>query len=376
LNRNCEEWIALIRCGLTGEPMPSHPAWGTLYRLAVQHNMVGFLYRAMAADPDGVPQELRDRVRHGYAVAVGQQVQQDYYREQIVSALRERGIPYLPLKGEDLRALYPSPDLRFSCDIDFFYPRERRNEVNRILSELGFARGKDEVENDSFSLGAVHVEPHFSLAGQGERCAVYYSDIWERLKTDDGQRYRFRDEDGYLFLLLHMYKHMRGGGAGTRAVTDILLWNREHPDADRAYIAGEAEKLGMARFVPLMERLTRVWMGEEPGDGDTDLLTAYIVEGGAYGTPEQRAQMTVVQKGCGRRFSYLFRRVFPKYRAMRLRYPWLARAPWLLPFCYPLRWVQVLCSRDREKIARDWKVAAELTDDRMKQTERVRELIG
>lgn len=355
---------ALVRGGLHGgAPLPPGTDWEALFRLCRRHNLMGFLYRA-AEKSDGVSVEVRDKINRAYTLSVGQQVQQDYYREKIADALRCAGIPYLPLKGEVLRKLYPSPDLRFSCDIDFLYPRERRGEVNAILSGLGFAQAQSDLHNDVFRLGAVTVEPHFELTDQGDPVRRYYRDVWARLKTDDGAEYRFTDEDFYIFHLLHMYKHMLHGGAGVRAFIDLWLWKNAHPEMDAAYLAGEYKTLGIEKFAGVCERLSRVWFDGEAGDADTDLLTDYIVVGGAYGNKEQSAQIQAAASGSssGKRFRYLWGRIFLPYRFMRLRYPLLARLPFLLPFFWVVRWVQALFPRKRERIRQEWKIAARLTD--------------
>lgn len=367
--------FSMVRAVLDGTEIPPLPLTQAFFDLCVKQQLTGFLYRAVQGRED-IPAEVTERVRRRYTVLVGQQVQQDFYRGEIFARLHAAGIPYLPLKGICLRELYPASDLRFSCDIDFFYPKERRGEVNRILTDLGFCQEKPDAHNDSFSLGTVHVEPHFALNNLSERCERYYEDIWQRLVTDDGIEYRFTDEDFYCFLLLHMYKHMLHGGAGVRAVIDLGLWNRAHSTMDRNYLAKEWIEMGLSRFAYQMEHLSRVWFCGEAGDADTDLLTEYILAGGAYGSLEQSARVSVAEKGRGKRFSYLWRRVFPTYRQMCFRYPWLARAPILLPFCYFLRWVQTLFSPDRHKIRRDLMVASAITEEEAEKAERIRALLG
>ena len=106
------------------EPGIPGDAWEDLYALCREQNLIGFLYRAAASDAN-VPEAVRAKIQRQYLLSVAQQVQQDYYRAQIFAALAAAGIRYLPLKGEDLRAVYPATDLRFSCDIDFFYDATR-----------------------------------------------------------------------------------------------------------------------------------------------------------------------------------------------------------------------------------------------------------
>lgn len=358
------------------EPGIPGDAWESLYTLCREQNLIGFLHRAAAGDAN-VPEAVRAKIQRQYLLSVAQQVQQDYYREQIFSALAAAGIRYLPLKGEDLRAVYPAADLRFSCDIDFFYDAPRRNEVNAILAGMGFSRERGDAHNDSFMLGAVHVEPHFDLTDSGKRHKAYYANVWDRLVSDDGIRYRFTDEDFYIFVLLHTYKHFLAGGSGARSVMDAWLWKKAHPAMDETILASAYDELGITRFALQLERLGRVWFGGEKSDEDMGLLTVFLLSGGAYGTKQQAASMDAAKAGKtrGARFRYLWQRVFLPYKLLRLQYPVLRRAPVLLPFFWVVRWFRLLFSRDRDHLKSTLYAAGKMTKEETEEVRRVWEII-
>lgn len=368
----------LLRGVLDGEA-PDIPgdAWPALYKIAREQNLMGFLHRA-AASASAVPSEVRDAIERQYYICLSQQVQQDHARAEIFAALEAAEIPYLPLKGEDLRAVYPSPEMRFSCDIDFFYDAARRDDVNTILAGLGYTSAGSDTHNDSFMRGVVHVEPHFALTDPDGAYAAYYADVWGRLVREEGSRYRFSDEDFYIYILLHTYKHFLHGGSGARSVMDAYLWRRAHPDMDREVLAEAYAAPGIARFAAQFERLGRVWFLGEAGDADTALLTSWILSGGAYGAAEQDAVMDAARhaKPRGARFRYLWRRIFLPYRFMCLRYPVVKRAPILYPFAQVVRWFSVLFSRDRKRIAQDLRVAGAIASDGVDTAARVWALVG
>ncbi len=370
-------FLSVLQAVLNGaEPEIPGSAWSELYTLCRTQNLMGFLYRVAAQDPS-VPQETRSKIQKQYYLSVAQQVQQDHYREQIFAALAAAGIRYLPLKGETLRAVYPAPDLRFSCDIDFFYDATRRDEVNAILRRMGFVQEKSEEYNDSFMLGPVHIEPHFSLTDPQGNHARYYANIWDRLKTEDGVRYRFTNEDLYVYTLLHAYKHFFAGGSGARSVMDAWLWKKAHPTMDGVYLSSAYDTLGLTRFVAQFERLGRVWFGGERGDADTELLTGFLLAGGAYGTKQQAASMDAAKSGRtrGARFRYLWHRMFLPYKLMRLQYPVLHRVPVLLPFLWVVRWFRLLFSRDRDNLKSTLHAAGKMTKEETEEVRRVWEII-
>lgn len=369
--------LPLLRAVLTGGDLPPLTLTPELVSFCTAQQLIGFLHHALRCGGEVENTEQAALVKKSYSLSVAQQIQQDYYRERIFASLTAAGIPYLPLKGESLRAVYPSPDLRFSCDVDFFYPKEYRAGVHAILTECGFQKQKSDPHNDSYVLGAVHIEPHFALSDGEENCEKYYADIWSRLVAEDGTRYRFTPEDTYVYLLLHAYKHFVLGGAGVRSVADAWLWKKAHPDMDGEVLGRGYRELGITRFAAQYERLGRVWFEGEPGDADTDMLTQYLCAGGAYGTLEQGALMGLASRGQSKRmrFSYVFRRVFLPYRQLRLQYPILWKIPVLYPFCTVLRWFRVLFSKDRKHVRRDLSVAGGIQPETAERARQIWDLI-
>lgn len=373
-----EVLLSLLRAVLTGGEMPSFTLTPELVTFCASQQLIGFLHHAVR-HPGAVQcaEETAERIKKSYALSVAQQIQQDYYREQIFSALAAAGIPYLPLKGEDLRAVYPAPDLRFSCDIDFFYDVSRRDEVNAILTGMGFSREHSDAHNDSYMLGAVHVEPHFAMTDSGKRHEDYYRNIWDRLVSDDGIRYRFTDEDFYVFVLLHTYKHFLNGGSGVRSVMDAWLWKKAHPAMDENTLAVAYDTLGITTFVRVLERLGGVWFDGGAGDADTDLLTDFLLSGGAYGTKEQGALMDAAKAGRRRstRLHYVWKRLFLPYSLLRLQYPVLHKAPFLLPLFWVVRWFRLLFSRNRSNLKDTLHTAGRMTKEDADVVRRVWDII-
>lgn len=81
-----------------------------------------------------------------------------------------------------------------------------------------------------------------------ERICSYYRDVKNRLKTACGKQYelRFSDEDFYVYMIAHEYKHYSGGGTGLRSLLDTYVYClKKGKTLDWDYISGEIEKLGI-----------------------------------------------------------------------------------------------------------------------------------
>ena len=149
------ELIGVIRHVLLGEPMPLIPDWEPLIRLASAHKLIGFVYRAAVGNSD-VPAAMLEQVEAAYFAAVGAQVRQDHFAGELFAALRARELPYMPLKGYCLRELYPEPNWRMAQDLDILVSEEAREEIDAVLTPLGFSRERGE-KGDRYTLDRVRV---------------------------------------------------------------------------------------------------------------------------------------------------------------------------------------------------------------------------
>lgn len=371
-----EQFLGLVRHVFDGEALPQNVDWDAMSQISVHHHMEGIVYRAMLDGKD-VPDTVREPLKRRYHVALGQQVQQVAYAQQIFRALSEAGIPYAPLKGMIMRPLYPMSDLRLSCDVDFLYPVAHRKAVHEILLSHGFLRKQEWNHHDVYTRGILTVEPHFRLT-EDRAGEEYYRDAWSRLTRQEDGSYTFTDEDFYVFHVFHMYHHFEDGGVGIRSVLDLHVWNRNKPDVDRAYIEAELDKLGLLRFTHAFEKLSRVWFGGEETDQTTSLLAEYVLRGGSYGTDEQKAQMHASKHGAQKsaKVRYVWGRVFPSYREMKHRYPCLKYLPILLPIFWIVRLFDVAFTNRGKRMQDGLYTASQLKGETIGRTTRLRELLA
>ena len=276
----------------------------------------------------------------------------DAEREAVLSALDEAGIRHMPLKGSVLQDLYPSFGMRQMGDVDILYDAERMEDVRQIMTGLGF-RPEGRIgtgAHDCYVKEPVcFFEMHRSLFG-GEhdpRFRGYYADVMDRLLPEPGTRcgLRFRDEDFYVYLLAHEYKHFTGGGTGLRSFLDVYVFLKKKSEGlDRDCIRKETDRLGLSSFEEMNRSLSlRLFGGGELTEEDREILD-YVLSSGIYGNVGNRVDNRVRAYGGGIRgkFRYVLRRIFLPMGAVRSVYPLFAEHPVLLPFLPVYRLVRGL----------------------------------
>ncbi len=270
-----------------------------------------------------------------------ERMQQDI--DATTAILEEAEIPYLPLKGSVIRALYPEPWMRTSCDIDILV---READLSRAVAALvakGYAAGGKGPHDIALDSPAhTHIELHYDLLENGlaahAQCVL--REIWQYTSVKDGYRFYYEMSDAafYFYHIAHMAKHFENGGCGIRPFLDLWLLDQAaaEPSARRSLL----ETGGLLRFAEAAAALSRVWFASTEPDALTERLAVYVLTGGVYGTTENR--VTMQQKKKGGRFSYLLSRIFLSYDSLKFHYPILQKHRWLTPFMEVRRWCKLL----------------------------------
>ena len=211
-------------------------------------------------------------------------------------------------------------------------------------------------------------EMHRSLYGKGhdERWVEYYSDIKDRLLSDQPESscgYHMSDEDFYIYITSHAYKHYSGNGTGIRTLLDFYAYlNAKEESLDLDYIKAECRKLGISDFEKRNRRLCRkVFSSQQIYDRVTfeqslsademEMLKHYL-SSGVYGTLERMVEnrMEKLKKTDGRgklsKLTYYWHRVFPVMELYE-KYPLLVKHKWLIPAYWFYRIVRMLFSKKR-----------------------------
>ena len=273
----------------------------------------------------------------------------DADRTAVQEKLSEAGIWHMPLKGSVLKDLYPRFGMREMGDVDILFDSARAEDVRRIMEDLGFRTDSFGCfHDDAYTRPPVsHFEMHrtlFSEAAESDMHA-YYADVRDRLVRDEGSRYglHFTDEDFYLYLIAHEYKHYTGGGTGLRSLLDTYVFLRAK-SPDMTYVAREAEKLGVSDF----ERKNRclalhLFDGQALTQEEREMLD-YMVLSGTFGTAENAAGNQIAEKG---RWGYFLSWLHPSREIMMESFPVLKKAPALIPVFRVWRLIRAFVSRDR-----------------------------
>lgn len=313
----------------------------------------------------------------------------DAERKKLCAWMDSEHIWYLPLKGIILKDYYPSVGMRQMSDNDILFDEDAWKRVEKHMISEGYeAESVGKGNHDIYQKPPVYnFEMHRSLYGKGydESWVEYYSDIKERLIPDEivhtgdadyavnnacgglgentGYGYHMSDEDFYIYIISHAYKHYSGSGTGLRTLLDFYAYlNAKEATLDFEYIQTECKKLGIDDFEQHNRILCRkVFAPQQTYDqasfkqslsADELEMLQYYLSSGVYGTIERMVanRMEKQKKADGKKnlskLSYYRHRVFPGMELYE-NYPLLVKHKWLIPAYWCYRIVRLLFSKKR-----------------------------
>ena len=302
---------------------------------------------------------IEDQAFHqAYKKAIRKNIYLDMERTAITSAFEEQGIWYMPLKGAVLKDLYPANGMREMADNDMLYDADKQQEAMQIMLGQGYtAESVGKSNHDVYKKPPVlNFELHTALfsSAHAEPLYRYYADTKRLLIRDEDNSFgcHFSDEDFYIYITAHEWKHFNGRGTGIRSLLDCCVYCRNKGDSlDWEYISEQCRLLEIDGFEQQRRQLaTKLFSSEILPDltnAETDLLMNYL-SSGTHGTFENAVRKKLKDRT---KLSFWWHSVFLSRKEMEQHVPFSAKSPLLYPVAAVFRIFRVLIFK-QDKIKR------------------------
>ena len=294
-----EYFIYLLYCHLNGvDPRGERRSdWQQIYNLAEDNHVTSIIaYEISRLPEDLCPKgELRELFRQSLNKKMEDFDSRLCSLAIFMSTLSSARIPHLIIKGTALRNHYPVPALRTGSDIDVIvhpldYSKAIEELKQRGLTELSVERNEAEMQiaDDIFEIRT-------ELENINIQSKIYFSTPFDDISEAMGYTYKLKTVYHLLYLVTHIARHLKEGGAGVRMIMDIDVLIRTHPDVDINEFLSLCDNIKISKTAQALIALSRKWFNTPISfnytfeDGDTQLfnsLTAAILSGEAFGSPE------------------------------------------------------------------------------------------
>lgn len=353
--------------------------WMNLIHLAQIHNVAGILGYMSMSHPICPDEGVKSMLRKNCLVTMAIYSQRAQLAKDLFAIFADNDIRFCPMKGIEVRRLYPVPELRSFSDVDFLIYPEDRDKAHKLMKELGF-----EVKNDwepvySYLKDTEFYEIHTQLVevdiSEKADYLGYFAKAWEHTKEVSPCRYRFTREFHFVYLITHIAKHVQGSGAGVRMYLDIAAYIlRYGTDVDWAWIFRELKNLHLYDFTCSVLSCVESWFDvtcpepfEHISKTTLDNFQKYTLEAGVFGKYQRETGLASLKKQSGSRLSVLMKRAFPKADQIEARYTYLQDKPYLLPVAWVHRFFKTDISlKDHAKEAKTILTADQTQVQRLK----------
>lgn len=315
----------------------------SLYGLAVRHSL-----SAAAAIALEKVMVLPENFKEAKYKAVRRLSLLNVKRQSMLNEFEKKQIWYLPLKGIVLKEYYPKTAMREMSDNDILCDESKMPEVKAVMEDLGYKCTRYGKENHDVYEKPVKLdfEMHHSLFDSQDEPEFYsyFRDIKGKLIKDSGNGYGFHmtNEDMYIYLICHLYKHYNTMGTGIRSILDIYVYNKIFNDKlDRAYLDTEFKKLDLTAFEKgISEFSYKLFTGQELSEEEIGELR-FFVESNSHGTKDIILSRKLDNDdSISAKSKYIMHRLFPSENYYKRNKPAIYRHKILYPFwvvCRPVK---------------------------------------
>lgn len=238
------------------------------------------------------------------------------------------------------------------ADNDVLYDSSRQAEVKKIMLSMGYtAESVGKTHHDVYMKPPVlNFELHTALFGSDHAGPLYkyYADTKRLLIKGEGNNYgyHFSDEDFYVYMTAHEWKHYNGSGTGIRSLLDCYVYCKIKGDTfDWEYITAQCKQLEIADFEQERRTLAvKVFSSDTlPNltESEQEMLIYYLTAG-TYGTIENSINKKLKQQS---KAKYILSNLFPNPDYMKRSVKFVNACPLLYPVGIVYRWERILVKR-------------------------------
>jgi hypothetical protein len=340
--------------------------WSQLKKYADMHQITAIIYKQCKSI---VPKDI------GFSNALAFQAYNYTNRQNAIEILKDKlqQYEYVFVKGLEIAKLYPDPVLRTMGDSDLLVHTEDKEQIHKLLLELGYQFFAYHEEEWKYQKGPVQIELHDQLlhiAPDDEKSTEYFGNVWQYVDNN-----KLNWNYHCIYLLKHLSRHLKSGGVGFRQFMDIaVVTNSPQLNLDWTWIKGQLTEINLLAFAKHVFAFNYRCFGvkspieiERMDDKFFEMAVDNIFRNGVFGHDNASEHVNFVSGNeilesdslSKIRFLYIIKALFPSYKEM-IRYPqcnYLKKIPFLLPVAWIWRLFYKVIGKHANTLFKDMLIA-------------------
>lgn len=335
--------------------------WSVMMTYAQNHQVNGIVYIQCK---DFLPDKVGQKLQRKYFSELYYYYNREALYKKVQQAFCEAQIPFFTVKGLAVAQFYPVPALRTMGDCDIVVHPEDKEKAHAVMMALGFECQSNGENEWVYFKNKMEFEIHDHLLYDelfNTESSRRYTDLaaWEKASSVSNESFFVLEWSfHFIFLLLHLRKHLVFYGVGFRQFMDLAVLSL-HCDLNWNWLQKTLEEFGLRRFFQICLALLNRWFEialpyKTPmlDDAFYEETTEKIIANGVFGFDEEANQLNgtinaIICRSGPRwlaRATLLIGSIFPSYRNMRTvsYYAFVDKRPWLLPAAWIYRFYRFI----------------------------------
>lgn len=355
--------IELIKSVILSKQPPEKPnevSFEEIFKISKKHHITNMIYYAIIKLKNKPDEKLLKLWKQEYSISIMRDIVQKEEFSVLKNVFNENAIKHIPLKGFELKKLYPKSDMRDMSDLDILIQNKDREKVKKLLEGLSYTtekygKGKDDIY---YKKPIMNIEIHNSLLPESLIEKYPYllklNKMEKSIKIKD-YTYSFSKDDILIYGIVHIAKHFEIAGTGIKSVIDWYLYSKKNfKNIDWNYVNSSLEELNLNKFYQTLIDLGKVWFEEKSHTDLTKNFEEHIFNSGAYGNINDRILNNLAKNNnkisLVDRIRTLKKMTFPTYLVMCEQYPILKTRKKLLYLYYIKRIFEIIFFRRKNKL--------------------------
>ena len=345
--------VYLLKCALNKEKAnTTNLSYYDVFDIACKHSIAAMTFESVKDNLDASLYRKWEEVKNK---AIAKDIYQRAELIKLIKLFEDENIRCMPLKGTIMKNYYPYTYFREMADLDICIDSCNREKVKKILINRDYIVDQfGKIGHDVYFKKPIYnIEIHDYLINRlFPKLNQYFKDGFSLAKKQKGNVYYLSNEDFYLHLICHAYKHFYENGTGIRSVLDIYVFRKYFKNQlNEKYIKEKVKLLEIEQFEKNINQLSLVWFECEMYNQYVKSFEKSIFDSGTYGSKEvyvnniYKRNLEVLHNSLLAKIKLYWSRIFPKILYMRENFPILEKFIILLPFCYIYRILNAIVNK-------------------------------
>lgn len=345
---NINELFTLISYGLLEKPydLPLSDE-KEMTKTLIENGLVGICYPSLNEQNFKDPKWFKI-LKKAFGAYIFKDLQQEGHLLGIRNAFNHHQIDHIFLKGSHLKYLYPKTYMRAMGDIDVIVRKNDFQQAIHELQALDYKQTNAISHHHSFSgVDDCEIELHQSLVSDFDETNMIFLDrLWDEAKRKQERDFQMSSEFEYVYLLLHLYRHLKQTGIGLRSLIDLYIFTEKNT-FDQVKLNQYLEETEMVLFNQKVEHINQIIINQKPMNDMDQKTIEYIIRSGIHGKGSQYEyflprRVSAQEDKKVSKIRYFFSQVFPSRKHLQETYPYLKKHGYLLPWAWFVRILKLI----------------------------------